>query len=150
MELLTGLNALDEQRPEEKRYLAEWFWQIKSKQETLIASIDPALEAKEDIYEKIYVIAELAGHCTARDPNHRPEMAHVVTVLSQLIVKWKPCKEMDEYSAADVTLPLPQMLKGWQEEPNTQDFSGSSQDTEGSLPNKPAGFADSFTSADAR
>ncbi|CAA2956987.1 receptor-like kinase TMK3 [Olea europaea subsp. europaea] len=150
MEILTGLVALDEQRPEEKRYLAEWFWQIKSNKETLISSIDPALDAKEDIYESIYVIAELAGHCTAREPNHRPDMGHAVNVLAQLVEKWKPVEEADKYSGIDITLPLPQMLKGWQEEGDSQDLCGTSQDSKGSIPAKPAGFADSFTSADAR
>ncbi|KAI3450760.1 hypothetical protein Pfo_007425 [Paulownia fortunei] len=150
MELLTGLVALDERRPEENRYLAEWFWQIKSDREMLIASIDPALDAKEDIYESIYVIAELAGHCTARDPNYRPDMGHAVNVLAQLVETWKPYEETDQYSGINMTLPLPQLLKGWQEEADTQDFSGTSQDSKGSIPAKPSGFADSFTSADAR
>ncbi|XP_011090307.1 receptor protein kinase TMK1 [Sesamum indicum] len=150
MELLTGLVALDEQRPEENRYLAEWFWQIKSNKESLIASIDPALDAKEDIYETIYSIAALAGHCTARDPNHRPDMGHAVNALAQLVEKWKPYEETDEFSGINMALPLPQMLKGWQEEAETQDFSGTSQDSKGSIPAKPSGFADSFTSADAR
>ncbi|CAA2975583.1 receptor-like kinase TMK3 [Olea europaea subsp. europaea] len=150
MELLTGLVALDEQRPEESRYLAEWFWQRKSNKESLVASLDPAIDAKEEIYESIYVLAELAGHCTARDPNHRPDMGHVVNVLAPLIGKWKPVEETDQYSDFDISLPLPQMLKGWQEEPATQDFSGTSQDSKESIPSKPSGFADSFTSADAR
>ncbi|KAG8387442.1 hypothetical protein BUALT_Bualt02G0021800 [Buddleja alternifolia] len=150
MELLTGLAALDEQRPEENRYLAEWFWQIKSNRETLIASVDPALDAKEDIYESIYAISELAGHCTTRDPNHRPDMGHAVNVLSQLVEKWSPFSETDQYSGINLVLPLPQQLKGWQAEGDTKDFSGTSGDSEGSIPAKPSGFADSFTSADAR
>ncbi|XP_051143482.1 receptor-like kinase TMK3 [Andrographis paniculata] len=149
MELLTGLVALDEQRPEEKRYLAEWFWQIKSNGESLIASIDPALAATEENYETIQTIATLAGHCTARDPNHRPEMGHAVNVLGQLVEKWRPCEESEEFSGIDLTLPLPEMLKGWQEE-GSREMSGASQDSKGSIPAKPAGFADSFTSADAR
>ncbi|CAI9761577.1 unnamed protein product [Fraxinus pennsylvanica] len=149
MEILTGLVALDEQRPEEQRYLAEWFWQIKSNKETLISSIDPALDAKEDIYESIYIIAELAGHCTAREQNHRPDMGHAVNILAQLVEKWKPVEEADKCSGIDITLPLPQMLKGWQEGVS-QDLYGASQDSKGSIPAKPSGFADSFTSADAR
>ncbi|XP_057782028.1 receptor protein kinase TMK1-like [Salvia miltiorrhiza] len=146
MELLTGLVALDEQRGEENRYLAEWFWQMKSDKRSLIASLDPALEAKEDMYDTIYTIAELAGHCTARDPNHRPEMGHAVNVLAQSLAgKWEPCKESDEFCGINMSLPLSQMLKRWQEEAADQ-----SQDSKGSIPAKPSGFADSFTSADAR
>ncbi|XP_073022691.1 receptor protein kinase TMK1-like isoform X2 [Primulina eburnea] len=150
MELLTGLVALDENRPEENRYLAEWFWQIKSNKDTLIASIDPSLDAKEEIYDSIYIIAELAGHCTAREANHRPDMGHIVNVLARLVEKWKPYEDMDQCSGIDMTLPLPQMLKGWQEA-DIQDLSGTgSQDSKGSIPAKPSGFADSFTSADGR
>ncbi|KAK2969129.1 hypothetical protein RJ640_017244 [Escallonia rubra] len=151
MELLTGLMALDEHRSEESRYLAEWFWQIKSNRERLLAAIDPALDAKEEIIDSICLIAELAGHCTARDPNHRPDMGHAVNVLAPLVEKWKPFdEETEEYPGIDYTLPLPQLLKDWQEG-ETKDFSGSSlQDSKGSIPARPAGFADSFTSSDAR
>ncbi|CAA0824331.1 Leucine-rich repeat protein kinase family protein [Striga hermonthica] len=152
MELLTGLAALDEQRPEEKRYLAEWFWQIKSKKDSLIASVDPALNAEEDIHESIHLIATLAGHCTARDPNHRPEMGHAVSVLAQLVERWRPHEDIDRESGVSMDLPLSQMLKGWQQEEEglTRDYSYASQDSKGSIPTKPSGFADSFTSADAR
>ncbi|KAK4440564.1 Receptor protein kinase TMK1 [Sesamum alatum] len=150
MELLTGLVALDERRSEENRYLAEWFWQINPNRQRLISSIDPALDAKEDNYESIYAIAELAGHCTARDPNHRPDMGHAVNVLVKLVEMWKPHEDTDQFSGINLMLPLPQLLKGWQEEAKMQDFSGSSQVSEGSIPAKPSGFADSFTSSDAR
>ncbi|KAL7174614.1 hypothetical protein ACSBR2_033789 [Camellia fascicularis] len=151
MELLTGLVALDEQRSEENRYLAEWFWQIKANREKLISAIDPSLDAKEEIFDSIYAIAELAGHCTARDPNHRPDMGHAVNMLAPLVEKWKPFNgETEEYSGIDYNLPLPEMLKGWQEA-ETKNFSSTSlEDSKGSIPARPAGFAESFTSADAR
>lgn len=149
VELLTGLTALDERRPEEKRYLAEWFRQIKSNREKLIASIDPTLEAKEDAYGSIYVISELAGHCTARDPNHRPDMGHAVNVLTQLVEKWNPSEEMmDRCSGESINLPLPELLKSWQQQgDNTLDFT---LESEGSIPAKPSGFAASFHTRDAR
>ncbi|MCD7458764.1 hypothetical protein HAX54_039102 [Datura stramonium] len=149
MELVTGLTALDEHRSEETRYLVEWFWKIKSNKENLLASVDPALDVKEDIHKSIFIMAELAGHCTVRDPNHRPDMSHVVNVLGQLVESWKPVEESDEYSGIDYSLPLPEMLKDWQDE-DTGDFTGTSQDSRGSIPAKPTGFADSFTSNDAR
>ncbi|KAL9171512.1 hypothetical protein ABFS82_04G213400 [Erythranthe guttata] len=145
LELLTGLAALDERRSEEKRYLAEWFWGIKSNRGALIDSVDPALDAKEDVHESIYVVAELAGHCTARDPSNRPDMGHAVNVLTRLVEKWKPYEETERFCDDDVigdtSLGLPQLLKGWQEEGDTRDFSGAS---------KPPGMPDSFRSADAR
>ncbi|KAJ0020810.1 hypothetical protein Pint_31755 [Pistacia integerrima] len=151
MELLTGLTALDEERSEERRYLAEWFWRIKSSKEKLMAAIDPAFEANEETLESIAIIAELAGHCTAREPYHRPDMGHVVNVLSQLVEKWKPTiDESDCYSGIDYSLPLPQMLKVWQEAESKEISYTSLEDSKGSIPARPAGFADSFTSSDGR
>lgn len=151
MELLTGLAALDEGRSEECRYLAEWFWRIKSSKEKLMAAVDPAIGATEETFESISIVAELAGHCTAREPSHRPDMGHAVNVLSPLVEKWKPFdNETESYSGIDYSLPLPQMLKGWQEA-ETKDFSHTSlEDSKGSIPARPAGFAESFTSSDGR
>ncbi|KAL5169652.1 Receptor protein kinase TMK1 [Glycine soja] len=150
MELLTGLMALDERRSEESRYLAEWFWQIKSSKETLMAAIDPALEASGETFESISIVAELAGHCTSRDASHRPDMSHAVGVLSALVEKWRPVDEEFDYgSGIDLTQPLPQLLKAWKESEG-KESSYTSAHSEGSMPARPTGFADSFTSADAR
>ncbi|KAF3439463.1 hypothetical protein FNV43_RR17741 [Rhamnella rubrinervis] len=151
MELLTGLMALDESRSEESRYLAEWFWRIKSSKEKLMAAVDPALDACEDTFGIISIIAELAGHCTAREPNHRPDMSHAVNVLSLLVEKWKPVDdESESFSGMDYSLPLPQMLKIWQDTENRVTSHSSLGDSKGSIPAKPIGFADSFTSTDGR
>lgn len=152
MELLTGLMALDEERPEAKRYLAEWFWTIKSSSETLMAAIDPVLDIKEEVLESINIVADLAGHCTAREPNHRPEMGHAVSILASLVEKWKPFDdETEEYLGIDYSLPLKEMLKDWQKnEHSTANSYTSLDDSRGSIPARPTGFADSFTSADAR
>ncbi|KAJ7981230.1 Receptor protein kinase [Quillaja saponaria] len=158
MELLTGFMALDKRRPEESSYLAEWFWQIKSSKETLMASIDPALDATEETFESISLIAELAGHCTARDPNHRPDMSHAVNVLSPLVEKWKPTDEELpgsrnshwHFTGIDLTKPLPQMLKNWQEDESKDVSNSSFEDSDGSVPVRPNGFAESFTSDDGR
>ncbi|XP_019197824.1 PREDICTED: receptor protein kinase TMK1-like isoform X2 [Ipomoea nil] len=152
MELLTGLTTLDEQRTEESRYLVEWFWQMKSNREKLIAAIDPALNAKEDIHNSICIIAELAGHCTSREPNRRPEMGHAVNVLAQLIERWKPeeREEDSSSSANDFSLPLSEMLKNWQNE-RTGDFSYLSHDSKESIISpQPTDFPDSFSSSDAQ
>lgn len=154
MELLTGLVALDEARSEESRYLAEWFWRIKSSKETLMAAIDPVLDIKEEAFDSINIIADLAGYCTARDPNHRPDMGHAVSVLTPLVDKWKPFyDETEDYSGIDFNLPLRDMLKGWQKEADQSKDNScctSLDDSRGSIPARPTGFADSFTSADAR
>lgn len=150
MELLTGLMALDEDRPEESQYLAAWFWHIKSNKEKLMAAIDPTLDVKE-AFESVTIISDLAGHCTAREPSQRPDMGHVVNVLASLVEKWKPLDdETEEYCGIDYTLPLTQMVKGWQAAEGN-DFSYMDlEDSKGSIPARPAGFAESFTSADGR
>ncbi|MBA0615408.1 hypothetical protein Godav_015548 [Gossypium davidsonii] len=151
MELLTGLTALDEERSEESRYLAEWFCRIKSSKEKLMVEIDPALEMDEETYESISTIAELAGHCTAREPYHRPDMGHVVNVLAPLVEKWKPIDDEAEcYSGIDCSQPLSQMLKVWQAAETLGLSYTSLDDSKGSIPAKPSGFADSFKSADGR
>lgn len=151
MELLTGMMALDEDRPEEKQYLAAWFWHIKSDKDKFMAAIDPALDAKEDIFESISTIADLAGHCTAREPSQRPDMGHAVNVLSPLVEKWKPLDDnTEEYSGIDYSLPLNQMVKGWQEAEGKEFSCVNLEDSKDSIPARPTGFADSFTSADGR
>ncbi|KAG6792565.1 hypothetical protein POTOM_001717 [Populus tomentosa] len=151
MELLTGLTALDEERPEESRYLAEWFWRIKSSKEKLMAAIDPSLNVNDETFESISSIAELAGHCTSRDPNHRPDMGHAVNVLVPLVEKWKPVNdESEDFYGIDYSQPLPEMLKVWQDADSTGLSNTSLSDSKGSIPARPAGFAESFTSNDGR
>ncbi|OVA07145.1 Protein kinase domain [Macleaya cordata] len=151
MELVTGLIALDESRPEETRYLAAWFWHIKSSKERLRAAVDRALEVNEETFESICIIAELAGHCTAREPHQRPDMGHAVNVLSPLVEKWKPvADETEEYSGIDYNLPLTQMVKGWQEAEDKDCSYSGVNDSKGSIPSMPTGFASSFNSADGR
>lgn len=152
MELLTGMMALDEDRPEESQYLVPWFWSIKSSKDKLMAAIDPALNKKGETLESISIIAELAGHCTVREPSQRPDMGHAVNVLASLIEKWKPIDDDTvEYCGIDYSLPLNQMVKDWQEV-ESKDMSGymDLDDSKGSIPARPAGFAESFTSTDGR
>jgi pyridoxal/pyridoxine/pyridoxamine kinase len=79
MKLLTGLTVLDESRSEEIRFLAEWFWQIKSKKENLMYVVDPALEPTEETYKSITIVAKFVGHCTPREAYHRPDMSNTYT-----------------------------------------------------------------------
>lgn len=97
LELLTGMTALDDDRPEENRYLVDWFWQNKWNKEKLIDAIDPALEVTEETFESIYVLAELAGHCTTKELGHRPDMSYVVSKLASLVEKWQPADEEEEH-----------------------------------------------------
>ena len=153
MELLTGLMAIDEERPEPSKYLVAWFWHIKSTKEKLMATIDPILDVKDETFESISIIAELARHCTAKEPSQRPNMCHAVKILAPLVEKWKPLdNDIEECCSIDYSLPLNQMVKGWQEEEEGKDSSYLDilQDSKGTIPAKPPGFAESFTSADGR
>lgn len=151
MELITGMMALDEDRPEESHYLVSWFWQIKSSKEKLMAAVDPTLDKKEEIFDSISIIAELAGHCTAREPGQRPDMGHAVNVLASLVEKWKPLEdETQEYCGIDYSLPLKEMVKDWQEAEGKDLSYMDLEDSNGSIPTRPAGFAESFTSVDGR
>lgn len=151
MELLTGLMALDEDRPEETQYLASWFRHIKSDKEKLMAAIDPALDIKEEMFDVVSIVAELAGHCTTREPNQRPDMSHAVNVLSPLVQKWKPLDDdTEEYAGVDYSLPLNQMVKEWQETEGKDLSYVDLQDSKSSIPERPTGLAESFTSIDGR
>ncbi|KAL2229263.1 receptor protein kinase TMK1 [Sesamum indicum] len=151
IELLTGMMALDEGRPEESRYLVAWFWQIKSSKEALTAAIDSALDMKDETFESISIISELAGHCTAREPGQRPDMGHAVNVLASLVEKWKPHRDdTEEYCGIDYSLPLKQMVKDWKEAEGKEVSCVELEDSKGSIPARPAGFAESFSSADGR
>ncbi|KAB2614516.1 receptor protein kinase TMK1 [Pyrus ussuriensis x Pyrus communis] len=92
---------------------------------------------------------ELAGHCTAREPSHRPKMGHAVNSL--LIENWKPVEdESNCFSGIDYNQPLPQMLKVWKESKSQGVNYNSLEDSKGSIPARPNRFAESFTSADGR
>ena len=158
MELISGRKALDESRPEESMHLVSWF------RRTILVSIpndddfrliiDPALELPtRESLETIRKVAELAGHCTARDPWHRPDMSHAVNVLSPLVERWiKPMSvDMDNDDVMvgiDLDITLLQALEKWQAyQPGVTSVLDTST---GSMPSRPLGFADSFTSIDGR
>ncbi|KAK8615622.1 hypothetical protein V6N13_017207 [Hibiscus sabdariffa] len=140
MELISGRKALDETQPEESLHLVTWFRRILTRKH---------LQALAQ--------SELAGHCCAREPYQRPDMSHVVNVLSSLAELWKPAEpNNNDIYGIDLELTLPQALKKWQAfEGNSNldessSFLASTDSTQTSIPCWPSGFADSFASADAR
>ncbi|KAK6138594.1 hypothetical protein DH2020_027672 [Rehmannia glutinosa] len=107
----------------------------------------------DETYESICKVAELAGHCTAREPFQRPDMGHAVNVLGPLVEQWKPSKpEEEDAYGIDLHMSLPQALQRWQADEGTSrmfdDLSFSH--TQSSIPSKPSGFADTFGSMDCR
>uniref|UniRef100_A0A1D1YAU6 non-specific serine/threonine protein kinase n=1 Tax=Anthurium amnicola TaxID=1678845 RepID=A0A1D1YAU6_9ARAE len=158
MELITGRKALDESQPEESVHLVTWFRRMQLNKDTFRKAIDPTIDLDEETLASITTVCELAGHCCAREPHQRPDMGHAVNVLSSLAELWKPTHpDSEENYGIDLDMTLPQALKKWQafEDSSlsggaTSSFLASMDNTQTSIPTRPAGFADSFTSADGR
>lgn len=158
MEMITGRKALDDSQPEESLHLVTWFRRAQLNKDGFQKAIDPSIELNEETLASVSTVAELAGHCTAREPYQRPDMSHAVNVLSSLVELWKPAEPdaEDEYGI-DLDMPLSQALKKWQAfegtshlDESSSSFAASGDNTQTSIPNRPSGFADSFTSADGR
>lgn len=90
MEILTGRKALDKNLPEDTSHLVAWFRKMVVNKEKIAEVLDPTLDPDEETYQSICKVAELAGHCAAREPSQRPDMGHVVNVLAPLVEQWTP------------------------------------------------------------
>ncbi|XP_009794479.1 receptor-like kinase TMK4 isoform X1 [Nicotiana sylvestris] len=153
MEIITGRKALDETMPDERSHLVTWFRRVLISKDNLRKAIDPILDPDDETYESISKVAELAGHCTAREPFQRPDMGHAVNVLGPLVEQWKPTRnEDDDGYGIDLDMSLPQALQRWQADEGTSRMFDdvSISDTQSSIPSKPSGFADTFNSTDCR
>ncbi|KAK7305666.1 hypothetical protein VNO77_43575 [Canavalia gladiata] len=158
MELITGRRALDETQPEDSLHLVSWFRRMYVNKDSFRKAIDHTIELNEETLASIHTVAELAGHCCAREPYQRPDAGHAVNVLSSLVELWKPSDHNSEdIYGIDLDMSLPQALKKWQAyEGRSQMESSSSSllpsldNTQTSIPTRPYGFAESFTSADGR
>lgn len=105
MELITGHRALDNTQTEGNRHLMSWFRRIIGKKDKLLEAVDPSIPIDDDDTTKsIYVVAELAGHCTNREARLRPDMSHAVNVLIPLVQAWKPTDTLEDDSDANMTL----------------------------------------------
>ncbi|KAL2347808.1 hypothetical protein Fmac_001808 [Flemingia macrophylla] len=159
MEMITGRRAIDNSQPEENVHLVTWFRRMLLNKDSFGKLIDPTMDVDEEDIPTVRTVAELAGHCCAREPNQRPDMSHVVNVLSPLVEIWKPSEaDEDDIYGIDLDLTLPQALSKWQavEGRSTFDVSSSSSlltsadNTQSSIPTRPSEFANSFTSSDGR
>ncbi|GKB59881.1 receptor-like kinase TMK4, partial [Tanacetum coccineum] len=70
----------------------------------------------EERLESIYKVAELAGHCTARNPYQRPDMGHAVYVLGPLVEQWKPSRpeEDDGDPSINLNTSLSLLVRRWE------------------------------------
>ncbi|GAU36787.1 hypothetical protein TSUD_213540 [Trifolium subterraneum] len=158
MELITGRKALDDSQPEDSMHLVAWFRRMYIDKDSFRKAIDPTIDINEETLANIHTVAELASHCSAREPYQRPDMGHAVNVLSSLVEQWKPSDtNSEDIYGIDLDLSLPQALKKWQAYEGASQLESSSSsllpsldNTQTSIPNRPYGFADSFTSADGR
>lgn len=155
MELITGRKALDDTVPDERSHLVTWFRRVLINKENIPKAIDQILNPDEETMGSIYTVAELAGHCTAREPYQRPDMGHAVNVLVPLVEQWKPTshdEEEEDGSGGDLHMSLPQALRRWQANEGTSSIFNdiSISQTQSSIPCKPVGFADTFDSMDCR
>ncbi|XP_047970130.1 receptor protein kinase TMK1-like [Salvia hispanica] len=161
MEIITGRKALDESFPDDRQHLVPWFRRMLINKDTFRKAIDQSIEVTEETLGSICTVGELAGHCSAREPHQRPDMGHVVNVLSSLAELWKPSEpaDPDDVYGIDYDMTLPQVLKKWQAlegmslidgDATSSSYPGSNDNTQTSIPIRPSGFADSFTSADGR
>ncbi|XP_019456185.1 PREDICTED: receptor protein kinase TMK1-like [Lupinus angustifolius] len=158
MEVITGRKALDETQPEDSMHLVTWFRRMYINKDSFHKAIDPTLDLNEETLASVHTVAELAGHCCAREPYQRPDMGHAVNVLSSLVELWKPSDlSSEDMYGIDLDMSLPQALKKWQAyeggshmESSSSSLLPSLDNTQTSIPTRPYGFADSFTSADGR
>ncbi|KAL2930702.1 Receptor-like kinase TMK4 [Bienertia sinuspersici] len=108
VELITGRKALDETLPDvtlldERCHLVIWFRRNLIDKDNMGQAIDAILDPDDETLESICRVAELAGHCTARDPHQRPDMRYAVNVLGPLVEQWEPaCQEGDDADGIDL------------------------------------------------
>ncbi|WJX16763.1 hypothetical protein P8452_06752 [Trifolium repens] len=160
MEMITGRRAIDNSQPEENIHLVTWFRRMLLSKNSFEKIIDPTMDIDEEGLKNFKTIAELASNCCAREPHQRPDMGHVVNVLAPLVEIWKPAEpDADDMYGIDFEMNLPQALRKWQNlegMSSTLDVSYSSsmvdscENTQSSIPPRAPGFANSFTSTDAR
>lgn len=160
MELITGRKAIDESQPEESLHLVTWFRRMILNKDKFQKAIDPAMDLNEETLISITKVAQLAGHCTAREPHQRPDMGHTVNVLASLVNVWKPSEPegSDDTYGINLDMTLPQALKKWQASGGDESSffanmgytPSASDNTQSSMPEKPEGLAKTFGSSDGR
>ncbi|CAN6700293.1 unnamed protein product [Malus baccata var. baccata] len=149
MELITGRKALYDSQPEESMHLVTWFRRMFINKDSFRNVIDPTIDLNEETLASVSTVAELAGHCCAREPYQGPDIGHTL---------WKPTDQSSkDIYGIDLEMSLPQALKKWQAFEGKSNLESSSSsllpsldNTQTSIPTRPYGFAEFFTSADRR
>ncbi|KAK2384181.1 receptor protein kinase TMK1 [Trifolium repens] len=151
MELITGRKALDDTVPGERSHLVTWFRRVLINKQDIPKAIDQTLNPDEETMMSIYKVAELAGHCTAREPYQRPDMGHAVNMLGPLVQLWKPTAQTDEGNyGVDNQMNLAEALQRWQAHEGTSSIFSDMSYSQTQTSSKPPLFAPSFDSPDCR
>ncbi|XP_010462912.1 PREDICTED: receptor-like kinase TMK2 [Camelina sativa] len=144
MELLTGRKALDDKRSEEEVHLATWFRRMYINKDSFPKAIDETIEFNEETLRSINTVAELANQCSAREPQQRPDMSHVVNVLVSLVLQWKPAEQSgdsEDIYGIDYDTPLPL---------HSFDSTFFGVNTLTSIPSRPSELDNTFKSGQGR
>lgn len=83
IEMLTGLRALDENRPTGQEQLVDWIKPYLSERRKLKSVMDFRLEGKYPS-RSAFQVAQLALQCIEQEQKNRPPMKEVVETLEQI------------------------------------------------------------------
>lgn len=87
MEIITSKKALDPSFPEDEHHIVVLFKKSFETENQFKQFMDPVFCVDNEAYACARKVSELAIYCTARDPQHRPEMCHAVNVLGPMVEK---------------------------------------------------------------
>ncbi|KAJ1275439.1 hypothetical protein BS78_05G135600 [Paspalum vaginatum] len=126
MEMITGRKVLDDSLPEDEAHLVTIFKRNMIDKQKFRKFVDPTLELSAESWNSLLEVADLAHHCTAREPNPRPDMCHCVNRLSSLVDQWKPTNIVeDDEEGGTSEMGLHEQLARWRR----NDFTISDSDS---------------------
>lgn len=113
---MTSRKVLDDSVPVEDANLVAAFRRIHPHDlPSLERFVDSSLFPDEESHKTIVDVVEIAYHCTSRDPNYRPEMGNVVTMLSPIADRWSPRNYGDDDDDdSKLNISLTSMVRKWQ------------------------------------
>jgi hypothetical protein len=127
MELISGRKVLDDTLPDDESHLVTCFRRNLLDRDRFMKSVDPSLDLSDnESRDALLEMADLARHCTAREPFQRPDMSHCVNRLAPLVDQWKPTSYVEEdEDDLQSGLPLSEKLKKWKTDgfTSTSDFT---------------------------
>lgn len=115
LELMTSRKVLDDTVPDEDANLVAAFRRVYSRGAAgLERFIDRSIFPDDESRSSIMAVADIAFHCTSREPVCRPEMSNVVTMLSPVADRWSPGNYSNHDDDAESTVSLTSMIHRWQ------------------------------------